>query len=354
MTRRGVLAGAVASAAAVGLAGTAAALPPATIAARRKFFGSRNVDPRTGRVRADRVVISWFGCTSYAVAFAGRVMLLDAWVPRGAHSGYVPTTVAEVAALRPFAIFIGHGHFDHARDAGDLARLSGATVVGTAEHCAQAARQAGAPIRTRAVGAESDPYGTHRRFRARKLRVSAIRHPHSAIKAPDVTDPHAPLVPLPDLSTNLAHPPSLCDLLDTVGHAGDAEGGVLLYQFRFRGFRLLWHDSVGPLIEDAPTLPALIRSLPRSDVHLGAVQGFGQLTNGMRDVRSYVQAARAPLFVPGHHDDWGVPVVSTQAGGYRAALEAELARIPAADRPRLRWMEDPAHYLRPRRLTFRL
>ena len=51
------------------------------------------------------------------MAMRGQVFLLDAWVPRGTHSGYVATSPAELAALKPRATFIGHGHFDHAADA---------------------------------------------------------------------------------------------------------------------------------------------------------------------------------------------------------------------------------------------
>ncbi|MFS3129187.1 MBL fold metallo-hydrolase [Nocardioides sp. Bht2] len=324
------------------------------IRARQRFFGTRMVNPRTGALSADRLVVSWLGCTTYAVAFGGRVLLLDAWLPRGAHEGRVPTAVTEVAALAPSAIFVGHGHFDHARDVGDLARLSGATVVGTKEHCALAQELAGVPIRTRALGAEADPLGTVHRFRTVGLNVTAIRHPHSSPRMPDLSDPHLPLLPLPDLSAALSHPTSLGTIFDTLGHANDPEGGALLYQFRYRGFRLLWNNSIGPVKELAPSVPTAIAALPRSDVHLCAIQGFGQITNGMRDVGTYAAAARARLLVPGHHDDWGVPVIATQASPYRTPLEEELAKIPARRRPKLRWMTDPEDYLRPERLTFRI
>lgn len=352
MTRRGLAVGAALVGATSLLPRAEAALPGRTVAARRKFFGE--VVDRDGRVRPDRVAISWFGCTSYAVALAGRVFVLDAWVPRGSHSGYVPTDAEEVADLRPSHVFIGHGHFDHAADGGSIVARSGARVVGTREHVVLVRQQAGRPVRGLALGREADRHGTVHRFRAAGVEVTAIRHPHSEIKPPDLTDPHLPLLPLPDLSTQLEYPPDLQSILHLLGHARDPEGGAVIYQFRVPGFRLLWNDSVGPVEEEAPGVPRLLRRLPRSDVHLGAVQGFGQITNGMRDVRAYVEAAAARLFVPGHHDDWGLPVVATQADAYRAVLEAELARIPRERRPRLRWMSDPGDYLRPARLTFRV
>ena len=53
---------------------------------RTRFFGAENVDQRTGAVRRDRAILSWFGVTNFALAIRGHVVLLDAWVPRGAHS----------------------------------------------------------------------------------------------------------------------------------------------------------------------------------------------------------------------------------------------------------------------------
>jgi hypothetical protein len=58
-----------------------------TIALRQKYFGAANVDGQTGAVRRDKVIMSWFGVTNFAMAIRGHVVLLDAWVPRGLHSG---------------------------------------------------------------------------------------------------------------------------------------------------------------------------------------------------------------------------------------------------------------------------
>ncbi|WP_341262026.1 MBL fold metallo-hydrolase [Gordonia rubripertincta] len=66
---------------------------------------------------------------------AGKVFLTDAWVPN-AYRNQVPTTRAQIAAIKPSHILIGHGHFDHAADAPDIAKASGARLVGSAGHCA--------------------------------------------------------------------------------------------------------------------------------------------------------------------------------------------------------------------------
>src|SRR5260370_13841902 len=100
----------------------------ATIKARQHFFGAENVDPVSAAVRKDRVIFSWFSNTSFAVAAGGRVFLLDSYIDQG---GRLPTSVAEIIALKPEAVFIGHGHFDHLDFGGPGARPRGATNLGS-------------------------------------------------------------------------------------------------------------------------------------------------------------------------------------------------------------------------------
>ena len=54
----------------------------ATIAARQRFFGEENVDPRRGDVRNDRVIFSWTTNASLAVSLKGRIILLDTYINR--------------------------------------------------------------------------------------------------------------------------------------------------------------------------------------------------------------------------------------------------------------------------------
>lgn len=131
------------------------------------------------------------------------------------------------------------------------------------------------------------------------------------------------------------------------------EGGVLLYQFRFRGFTLTWHDSSGPLLDKAPAVLDILRTLPPSDVHIGAVQGYNQFTNGLRDPRSYIDALRPKVFVPNHHDNW-FPLITARGEAFRSPLHAELSRMPEATRPDLRMLVDRDDYLAPGHLEFDL
>ena len=110
--------------------GEGEALPAATIAARTHYFGYDNVDQRTGRVDKDKVIVSWFGVASFALAARGHVVLLDSYIWRLANQPYfVPSTLQELLDLNPEAIFIGHGHGDHADNAAYISAKTGAQIL---------------------------------------------------------------------------------------------------------------------------------------------------------------------------------------------------------------------------------
>lgn len=325
----------------------------ATVALRQRVFGHENVDAVTGEVRADRFILSWFGVTNFAAAIGGHVVLLDAWVPRGEYSGYLPITPAELATLEPSHILLGHGHFDHAADAAAIAVASGATVLGTPEHCDQVARQAmPATVACEGVVARDAPPGTLAEVDALAgVGITVVKHVHSAAEPPDPNDPGAPAAPRPDPGAVVEHLPAPQDTVHLLTHLGDAEGDTILWQFRVGDFTLTWHDSSGPLPETAPGVFDVFRSLPDTDVEVGAIMGFNQITNGLRDPRLYIEAIGPKIFVPSHHDNWA-PGVSTRAEHYRPVIEEELAKIPAERRPILRFIGDPQDYIRPEALTF--
>jgi len=329
--------------------------PALTLKARQRYFGAENVDPVSGAVRRDRVILSWFGVTNFAMAIRGHVVLLDAWVPRGGTSGYVPSSPDELAMLAPEAIFIGHAHFDHAADATPIALASRATLVGNAEQCASLQARAGTAMPPRCVAALAAGVNPGTKGAVDLLRgveVTAVKHLHSGATEPghDPTGYHVPVIPPPS-TTQVEHPPTPEDMLHLVGHLPDAEAGTVLYRFRVGDFSLVWNDSAGPLIENAPGALDRLRELRPVDVQIGAIQSFNQFTNGMRDIRAYIEAIGAPLFVPSHHDDWAAGI-TTKGENYRAPLDAELMRIPPERRPQVRFISDPADYVRPEALTF--
>ena len=349
---------AVAAAGAVGRVDAAPAVGPAktthdprTIALRERFFGAENVDAR-GNLRTDKVILTWTSVMTYAAAIGGHVVLLDAWVARGVHSGYVPTDAGELAMLRPSHVFLGHGHFDHAADAAQIVSDSGATLVGTPEHCdqvrAQALRDVGdSSVACVAAAPRAVLPGKTTRLRVlRGVGVDAVSVVHSGAQPPSREEGvRAPIAPPSDLSVIADKPPAPEDVSHLGSHLGDRENGDLLYQFRVGRFALTWHDTSGPNTELGPAVFPALRRLPQTDVEVASVQGFGQFTSAGRDFRTIVEALRPQELVPGHHDNW-LPPVSTSGDRYRPYVTAELNRIPAADRPVLRWVQDPEDYLR--------
>ena len=349
----------IAAALAPGPPGAAAAepLPAETVAARQHFFGAENVGP-DGAVRRDRVILSWFSVASLAAAFDGHVVLLDSYIHKEEDlPNYVPTTTDELVALRPEALFVGHGHFDHAGTGGEIIARTGAFLVGTPEHCDQAKSQAaaytGQAVDVRCVDAVtrgSEPGAEVNELRplGGGIEVTALKHIHSATEAPDGENHETTLgnAPLADPRLVLLHPPGP-SVLGNLSTEGD-EGSSILYQFRLGSFSLIWNDTAGPLRERGPHLLDLLTKLQATDVEVGAVLGFNDPTNGLRDIVDYVERLKPQVFYPVHHDFVAEYGASQRMKGI---MEREMARrgeLPTE----LRWLYDPQDYLRPGLMTF--
>lgn len=347
--------------AAGGVTGASAADAPAPglVAARQHYFGSENVDPATGQVAGDKVILSWATVSTMAASLGGHVVLLDSYIHKVEdRPNYVPTTVKELSALHPEYIFIGHGHSDHAKNAGVIAVQTGATVVGTPKHCAEARAEASsyAPSAPRidcvvAVSQDSAPGEEVNTLTMMQpdVCVTALKHVHSAAEPPDPDHQVNPPVPVPDLGPLLMHPPgpaAVTGAADAFANTGD-EGGSLLYQFRVGDFAVTWNDTVGPLKEEAPNVLGVLRNLPPTDLQAGAILGVNVATNGLRDPAMYIGALRPKVFAPLHHDfitEYG------SADDYETAFRNE-PQVRNVD-PEIRWLSDPHDYVRPGLLTF--
>ena len=309
---------------------------------REMFFGAENVNDRTGAVRKDQVILSWVGVSNFAAAIKGHVVLLDSWIPRGTYAGYVPATPDELAGLKPEALFIGHSHFDHAADAAEILSKSDAKLVGTAEHCAYIKGQVDKKVSCVNAAAKDAEVGSVSKLSVLKgVDITAVKHVHSGLKANDLDDPSKPLFTLTDLDYAVKHPAEPKEFARLIKSAiHDEEGGTVLYQFKVKKFTLTWNDSAGPIKEEAPELVDTFKSLPKTDVQVGAIMGFNQYTNGLRDPRMYIEALRPKVFVPTHHDNWAPPI-TTKAENYRAALKKEVNRLPKSKRPEVNFLSDP-------------
>src|SRR5262245_44954409 len=116
-----------------------AAADAALIAARQKIFGIENVDANTGELPKDKVVFSWLGHITGAVSFQRRIVMIDAFVRRlEVTPGRTPFIIQDLVNMKPEALFIGHGHSDHADNAAFIAVKTGATLYMSPEACGTA------------------------------------------------------------------------------------------------------------------------------------------------------------------------------------------------------------------------
>ncbi|MFL5311640.1 MAG: MBL fold metallo-hydrolase, partial [Myxococcales bacterium] len=231
----------------------------AVVAARQKIFGTENVDAKTGRVRNDKVIFSWITNASFAASIKGRVVLLDTFVTRlEVTPGRTPFVIKDLVDLQPEALFIGHGHRDHADNAAFISKQTGAVIYASPETCdnmqLDAARIFGAGTAVKCVsltsrgslpGAELVPINQLEPVAS----ITAFKHLHSTRVAQDTSFPpvviNSPVNGVCQTPCNVADPRdaslfpagvSLTSVLDlrtsTAGQGGPIS---IYYQFKLRG-----------------------------------------------------------------------------------------------------------------------
>jgi hypothetical protein len=337
----------------------------ARIAARTHYFGAANVDQRTGRVDEDKVIITWFSVQSYAVAARGRVFLLDSYIYRLADTptGYVPTTVQELVDLKPEAIFIGHGHGDHADNAAYIATKTGARIFGAFEHCAAMQLDAvkifgpGSTVKCTSLTTEGSAPGAEMRdieFLKPDICIHSFKHLHSGPAPLDPDFPANPINPVRDPRVADLYPALPPPALDTRTTGGVGGSISMFYQLTFKNSDLsvIWHDTNGPIKEFAPQIIPILQNLPKADVELGSLVSIGETVNGVRDIAMYIQLVKPKYFYGGHSDNFNIGA----SPYYHRALQRqfEIFNIPEDERPVVPGFHDPYDYLRPGLATFSL
>ena len=332
----------------------------AMVAARSHYFGQANVDQKTGKVDKEKVILSYFSVSSYAVAARGHVFLLDSYIYRlGDTPGYVPTTVQELVDLNPEAIFIGHGHGDHADNAAYIAVKTGARIFGASEHCdamrGDAARifGAGTPVDcvslttpASAPGSEISDLDVLRP----DICITAFKHLHSGAAPVDPNYPVNLINPVRDPRVNDLYPPLPPPTLNTRTSAGAGGSVSMFYQFTTGNFSWIWHDTNGPIRAFQPQLVPLIAGLPKADVEMGSLVSIGETTNGVYDIALYIQLVKPKIFYGGHADNFNIGASPYYHRALRTQLE--IFGVPVAERPEVAGMDDPYDYITPGLATF--
>lgn len=356
--------------------------PPATpaapaladlIAARVHYFGAENVNTQTGEVRKDLLIMSWATNTTYAAAINGKVVLLDASLLRREEApGRTPTTLSEMARLMPSHIFIGKAAPGHVDLAANIAFRTGATIVGVQEHCdaveADARRQQSwngraQLLKCTVVAPKDQPLGEKVNvveIADLGLCVRAVKHSDRLVATVDPT--------LPPLGFNWGEGSDVRDATywplglaaqDGVGSSAGTSGPSVVYHLTLSGgrnFGLAWNDRVGSLKDSSPTVTALLRALPKTDLQVGSVDATNAGTTGLRDPALYIQALQPKIFFPAGHD-----AASQRAGAFntaefmKRALESALTALAVPSGTagtQVRVNFDPSDYIKPHYMTF--
>lgn len=326
-------------------------------ATRERILGPDAMNPK-------QVTFWWVGVSSFIVSMKGHLFLMDAWEIVGVHANYVPIGREELAAIQPEAIFIGHGHFDHAADAGYVAGLSNALLVAGSNVCDIARERAaseGIPntFPCLNLGDQSTPgVGT---VQAIKIwedlpEVNVVQHTHSAAEPADLLSGGMPLVYIPDvltfptyLNTSVAEALRFVGTLRDDGGVGQPAGGTWAYHFRAGDFAWFWHDSTGVMQAgnaESEAIANALSNLPECvDVQLNAIVGFGLVTSAYRDALAYVALTQPKVALPTHHDAW-TPGIGGGASAYENSWLDAVGKLPKP--PVVDYLRDPVDYMTPR------
>jgi L-ascorbate metabolism protein UlaG (beta-lactamase superfamily) len=366
------------------------------IDARIKIFGPENVDPRTGALPEDQVVMSWLTHTTMALSIQGRVVLLDTYVRRlETEPGRTPFVIQDVVDLYPEAIFIGHGHGDHADNAAFIAAKTGADLYASEETCGalqvdlerlkadpfiQAdpdfAIPASATIDCTPVTTTDSTPGTQvvtLDALAPEACIIAFRHLHSLALPADPDWGEVAVVDTPDPRDAELFPPGVPltpsdprlpgqQDLRTVGTPG---GPVSIwYQFVLKQrphLSIAFNNTVGAVKEgkgngwdgtpeDGERVLDLLRRLPQTDIQFGTSSSGNTDFNGWRDHVYYLQALQPLIFLPSHAP---AGTALQYFSGFTNHLElmeeprGDWPGFPREDWPAIRWLTNPSDHLKP-------
>ena len=283
------------------------------------------------------------------------MFLLDSYIFRLADTrAYVPTTVQELVDLKPEAIFLGHGHGDHADNAAYIAVKTGARIFGAEEHCNAMRGDAdrifgpGTEVECTSLTTLGSTPGTEVLdvdFLRPDICITSFKHLHSGAAPLDPDFPENLIRPVRDPRVDQLYPPQPPPTLDTRTVAGAGGAVSMFYQFTVGNFSFIWHDTNGPIKNFQPQLIPLLVSLPKADVELGSLVSTGEAINGVRDIAMYIQIIKPKIFYGGHSDNFNIGA----SPYYHQALQRqfEIFGIPMAERPEVLGFHDPYDYLRP-------
>lgn len=324
------------------------------IAARERILGPEAMNP-------DEVQLWWFGVSTFIASIGGHLVLLDAWEPMWGFNDYVPFGREELAELEPEAMLIGHGHFDHAGDAGYVAGRAGTLVVGSDEVCEIAKDDAAAEgnadnFDCLCIGTQDAPEpGITQALKlfADLPEITILKHLHSESDPEVATQSGPDDLGIPNVTPWLLSPQTdPAEIIKFNDSFNDPEGGSWAYHFRVGDFSLLWHNTAGAIGPDAthsaaPAIRAALDAFPGCvDVQAGGIIVFNRHATQFGDSVAYLANAHPRISLPLHHDAW-FPGAGDSAAAYEADWRAVVNTLP--NPPTLDYLKDPEDFMVMRR-----
>jgi L-ascorbate metabolism protein UlaG (beta-lactamase superfamily) len=282
-----------------------------------------------GPAPADETVpvdLAWFGVSTFRLRVGETVIFLDAYLDRVPSAAPTGLTAAQVTAAD--YVLVGHSHFDHVHGAQDIARATGATVVGSYETIRLMA-EAGVPEDQLlpVSGGELVALGPH-------LRARVLPSLHSCIWARG----GAPGQPAERGLSHQEHNRRLTGSREQrAGHAPDevqahlescvtsrrGDGGALGYLLDTPAGTVYWADTSGYWTG--------VVSGMRPDLAVVAAAGTGNIDGEPAQgtladfVAGHVSLLQARHLVLCHHDNWMPPVTPpADLAPVRAALKSQV------------------------------
>ena len=246
----------------------------------------------------DVIVLRFLGVSNYELAYKDTVLLLDAaidklawWAPNG--------VTPEEMSKRVHGIFIGHAHGEHLWDAPDIARKTGALVVGDPISIKWVRSTGLLPdAQTRAVTG-----GGGEIFSFKGLTVEAVLGHHNVVPndymAKDRAAAAAVTLRGPLTPEEAAHDKRLNGAVQTTAEERERliKEGTIAYFIRLdNGFRLFYTDSAGPTTDAERRI---MQGVPGVDV--GFIPYYG-LELAPPITMEYIRLFKPTVVLPTHHD----------------------------------------------------
>jgi len=239
------------------------------------------------------LVIRWLGYASYELNYGNQVILLDNYYDRGPRYRYLGFTAADVKHAN--LIMVGHGHFDHMSDTAQVARQTGAPVVGAPITIAKLQSQ-GIPnvqlIQVTGTGGEL------LKFNGFTVQPILGRHGEPPAFTTAFGTAYAAAIPTPTPEEAAAET-AIKAKGSTDAHILDE--GTIAYVITFdTGFKLAWRDSGGVMTTYEKDAMAKIG---RVDVLLGAIAANVIAESQAEVLVPMLQNYKPAVFFPGHHEE---------------------------------------------------